>query len=164
MAKKKAIEEWRKHKDTCVEEYHSLLESLSKQNKKNLSKVVNDLHIDVFNEVDCLDCANCCKLIPPLINQEDVKRITSFLNIPISDFYKKHITIDEDGDMVLNKVPCIFLLSNNKCKVYEHRPLGCREYPLTDQNLFVENMEQHAINAKYCPAVFHVLERLKKLQ
>lgn len=164
MAKKKAIEEWRKHKDTCVEEYDSFLETLSKQNKKDLSKVANDLHIEVFKEVDCLDCANCCKSIPPLINQEDVKRITKFLDIPISDFYKKNVTIDEDGDMVLNTTPCIFLLPDNKCKVYEVRPLGCREYPLTDQDLFAENMDQHAINAKYCPAVFHVLERLKKLQ
>ena len=164
MSNSRAIEEWKERKSKVVEENKSLLKNLAKQKKSEVNNKANQLHVEVFKEVDCLDCANCCKSIPPLINQEDVKRITKFLNIPISDFYKKHITIDEDGDMVLNTVPCIFLLPDNKCKVYEVRPLGCHEYPLTDQNLFAENLDLHAINADYCPAVYHILERFKEIQ
>lgn len=164
MSNSRAIIEWKERRSKVVEESKLLLKNIAKQNKSGINAIANKLHVEVFKEVDCLDCANCCKSIPPLINQEDVKRISKYLNIPISDLYKNHVTIDEDGDMVLNTTPCIFLLPDNKCKIYEVRPTGCREYPLTDQNLFADNMDQHAMNAYYCPAVFHVLERLKKIQ
>ncbi|MBC34424.1 MAG: zinc/iron-chelating domain-containing protein [Bacteroidetes bacterium] len=155
------IQEWKDQRDKT--NFKETVSKASKIKKKELSIIADNLHDEAFSKIDCLNCANCCKSIPPLINQEDVKRISQFLKIPVSDLYKNHVTIDEDGDMVLNTTPCIFLLPDNKCKVYEVRPHGCREYPLTEGDLFISNMDQHEINAKYCPAVFYVLKQLEDL-
>jgi Fe-S-cluster containining protein len=72
------------------------------------------------------------------------------------------VCIDEDGDQVIAKTPCLFLLGNNHCLVYESEQRACRQYLHTDGNQFTENLKMHAANSKHCPAVFHILLRIEK--
>ncbi len=38
---------------------------------KNLDRIVQDIHAEVFSEIDCTECANCCKTLGPLFTEAD---------------------------------------------------------------------------------------------
>lgn len=130
---------------------------------KKTNQIADEIHQKVFKELDCLDCANCCKSIPPIVNITDSKRISSFLNISLKDFQTKFLKVDEDGDSVFKSSPCVFLNKDNTCQIYEVRPIACREYPHTDHMQFTSNFRLHKQNIEYCPAVFHIVEKLAKI-
>ncbi|HYX06053.1 MAG TPA: hypothetical protein VE912_04900 [Bacteroidales bacterium] len=46
--------------------------------------------------------------------------------------------------------------------VYEDRPRACREYPHTDRKKFHQILNLTLKNSEVCPAVFMVIEKLKK--
>ncbi|MEM9259149.1 MAG: YkgJ family cysteine cluster protein, partial [Bacteroidota bacterium] len=48
---------------------------------KDLDERFHDLHEEVFSEVDCLDCANCCKTTSPIFRDIDIDRLAKHLNI-----------------------------------------------------------------------------------
>lgn len=155
------IEDWESHKEASKNQYGKLILKLSKQKAKEVNAIANKLHDEVIKDVDCLECANCCTSIPPLVNDTDVKRISKFLAIKNSRFNEEYLTIDEDGDKVMKTVPCVFLGEGNKCDIYEVRPKACREYPHIDKYEFIKNLKLHLTNVSYCPIVYHVLERFK---
>ncbi len=158
---KNPIEEWRRRRTEVKVQNKKLIKRLSKLNDKKLNSITEGLHDKVFEKVDCLDCANCCKSIPPIINETDARRMAKHLGMKVTAFKDQYVKIDEDMDMVMNQSPCPFLQEDNKCLIYEYRPKACREYPHTEDFEFTSNLKLHAINARYCPAVFHILEDLK---
>ena len=42
-------------------EHRKFLAQLKKKAPKNLDKIVQQVHNEVFQEIDCTQCANCCK-------------------------------------------------------------------------------------------------------
>jgi len=135
---------------------------LKKKKPKNLDKIVQKLHDEVFQKIDCLDCANCCKSISPTLYDKDINRLAKHLKIKPSQFVEKYLYLDEEGDYVFKETPCPFLLNDNYCMVYESRPKACREYPHTDRPRFYQILDLTLKNAEVCPAVFELIERLKK--
>jgi Fe-S-cluster containining protein len=135
---------------------------LSKMNPRKLDELMLQFHNTEFNKIDCLQCANCCKSISPAMNESDIRRLASFLKLKISDFCSRYINMDEEGDYVFKQTPCPFLEHNNYCSAYESRPRACREYPHTDRKRFYQITELTAKNYKVCPAVFNIIEDLKK--
>jgi Fe-S-cluster containining protein len=154
------IENWRKQKDSHLPHQKKLLKKLKRHKGKSLDKFAVQVHEEVFEQLDCLDCANCCTGIPPLVNSTDVNRIAKKLGLSNAKFEAQYLTIDEDGDQVMNQSPCPFLLADKHCSIYEFRPKACRTYPHTDEQ-FSSNLNYHVTNTQYCPATFHILERLK---
>ena len=67
---------------------------------------------------------------------------------------------DEDNDFVLKSSPCPFLLADNRCSVYDHRPRACREYPHTDRRKMVQILELTHRNTLVCPAVLEILAKV----
>lgn len=160
------IEDWRqkmteKQGSRKLHSNKKWLESLKRLNNKNLSALAAETHQSVFSQLDCLQCANCCKSIPPIINETDVNRIAKFLRMKPTNFKQQYTLHDKDGDMVINQTPCPFLGKDNYCSIYEVRPKACRAYPHTDGYQFAENLKLHAVNATFCPAVYHILEQMK---
>ncbi len=155
------IAQWRSKRGGLRNEHAKLVKTLKKSKDKRINARADQLHEAVFGELDCLDCANCCISIPPIINETDIKRAAKFLRLRPADFKSQYIRVDEDQDMVINASPCPFLGSDNTCFIYEARPKACRAYPHTDNHEFLKNSRLHATNSYYCPAVFHILERMK---
>ena len=135
---------------------------LKKRKPKNLDKIVHELHHEVFQEIDCLDCANCCKSISPTLYHKDIDRLSKQLKIKPSQFVEEYLYLDDEGDYVFKQTPCPFLLSDNYCIVYENRPKACREYPHTDRSRFYQILNLTLKNSLICPAVFEIIEILKK--
>ena len=156
----KLFEEWKSKKENAGFYSKKQILNIAKKKAREVNNKADQLHEEVFSELDCLDCANCCKSIPPLLNEQDIKRIAKFLGIKAGHFKEEYTRIDEDGDIVLKTVPCIFLEEDNKCRVYEVRPKACREYPHTDNAQFMKNLKLHMENVAYCPAVYHIVSRL----
>ncbi len=154
------IQDWRNRKTAQRKKHRKLITQLHRKKGKSLDELGNDLHEQVFQELDCLDCANCCSSIPPMLLRADISRISKYLGMKPAKFEAEYLRIDEDGDRVMKTTPCPFLEEDNKCFIYEHRPKACRKYPHTDLLEFSQNMRLHAVNARHCPAVFHILERM----
>jgi Fe-S-cluster containining protein len=74
---------------------------------------------------------------------------------------KEYLQEDEDGDMVLQSLPCVFLLEDNRCSIYEFRPKACREFPHTDMKNQKRIFDITLRNSAVCPAVYEILERLE---
>jgi hypothetical protein len=129
-----------------------------------VDEAFQNLHEEVFAEVNCLECANCCKTLGPKLNNNDIRRISGVLRIKVSEFEEKYLRLDEDQDYVFAKMPCAFLEEDNTCKIYEDRPRACREYPHTDQRRIHQILDITLKNIETCPAVFEIVERLKKVK
>lgn len=135
---------------------------LARQKPKQLDQTVAQLHDEVFKEIDCLVCANCCKTTSPIFIDKDIDRIARHLGQRPADFVDQYLHLDEDGDYVLNEAPCAFLGEDNYCSIYEVRPRACREYPHTDRKNFHQILGLTLKNTAVCPAVFEVVKRLRE--
>lgn len=136
---------------------------LKKSKRKNLDALFHQLHETTFEHTDCLDCANCCKTTSPIFTTKDIERIAKTLKLKPAQFIEQYLRIDEDEDYVLTTAPCPFLEADNTCRIYEHRPKACREYPHTDRKAMHKILDLTYRNTLVCPAVFEIVEHLKQV-
>ncbi|MDZ4751730.1 MAG: YkgJ family cysteine cluster protein [Flavobacteriales bacterium] len=144
-------------------ENKKLLQRWGKNPPNNLDQQFHVQHDKAFEEIECLQCANCCKTTSPIFRNVDIDRISHHLGIKPSAFTEKYLHVDGDGDWVLNSAPCAFLGSDNYCSIYEDRPKACREYPHTDRKNMYQIMDLTYRNSLICPAVARVVEKMKAL-
>lgn len=139
-----------------------LAAKLKNKKPKKVDEVVHQLHDEAFDEIDCLECANCCKSLGPRLTSMDIERMAKALKMKTGDFEKQYIRIDEDNDEVFKSMPCPMLDVDNYCIVYENRPKACREYPHTDRKNFVQILNVTLKNTSTCPVVYQIMEEFKK--
>ena len=130
---------------------------------KRLDEVFHTTHDEVFDSVDCLGCANCCKTTSPVFYQRDIERAAKHIKLKPGEFIERFLRLDEDEDYVLNHAPCPFLGSDNYCSIYDSRPTACREYPHTNRKKMVQILDLTMRNTSVCPAVLRITDRLKVL-
>ena len=136
---------------------------LKKKRPKQLDRLMQDLHDQEFERTDCLDCANCCKTTSPIFTDRDIARISRHLRLKEQAFISQYLQRDDDDFMVLKSAPCPFLdLNDNACLIYDVRPKACAEYPHTNRKRFVQLTNLTLKNTEVCPAVFNIVENLKK--
>lgn len=131
-----------------------------KKKKQQLDSTIHALHEKEFKTRNCLDCANCCKTTSPIFRDIDVKRIAKHLRMKESEFINDYLKFDEDQDWVLKSSPCAFLGVDNKCDIYEVRPLACREYPHTDRKNNYQIADLTILNTMVCPAVANIVNEI----
>ena len=137
------------------------IDRLRKLRKGAVDSLVHPLHEAAFENIDCLNCANCCKTTGPLFTRADIERIANYLHISAADFTRNYLKVDEDNDYVLKSTPCSFLGSDNYCSIYEVRPKACREYPHTDRSNQLGILNLTEKNADICPAVADIFRNLE---
>lgn len=145
-----------------AKEHKKFLENLKRKPPKNLDYIVQETHDEVFEEISCLNCANCCKTTGPLFTEKDIDRISKHLKMKPKDFESKFLQIDEEQDKVLQNLPCWFLGENNECSIYEVRPKACREYPHTDRKKVFQINNLMLKNTLICPAAFVWVEKMQE--
>lgn len=117
--------------------------------------------VEVWKEMDCLACANCCKTMSPTFTQVDIKRIATHLNMGVEEFKKKWLYKDRNGDWINKSQPCQFLnLEDNKCSIYEVRPKDCSGFPHHTKRRMVDYMHVFKQNVEYCPATYKLVEKM----
>jgi len=144
-----------------AQENAKYLKKLKTRKPKKVDALMAKLHNETFQNIDCLNCANCCKTTGPLFLPSDIKRISKRLKMKPVEFEANYLRVDEDNDRVLQQVPCAFLGADNRCLIYEDRPKACREFPHTNRPKFHQITAITAKNISVCPAVYTMVERLK---
>jgi Fe-S-cluster containining protein len=140
--------------------YEKSLQRLKKKKPKEIDDLFENLHDKAFSKIDCLECANCCKTTSHIFRDVDIKRISKHLRLNEMQFISTYLRMDEERDYVLKKSPCSFLGSDNKCDIYEFRPLACREYPHTDRKNMHQILELTRKNTEICPAVAQIVKQI----
>lgn len=149
------LEEAKSHQ----EENKNVFSKLKK--KKKVDGYFHDKHEAVFEEIDCLKCANCCKTTSPIFRDVDIKRLSKHLRVKESQFINDFLYIDSDNDYVLKSSPCYFLNEDNTCSVYKFRPNACKEYPHTDRKNMHQILDLTLKNTEICPAVAKIVEQIR---
>ncbi len=137
------------------------LDSLKTKASEAVDNHIHQLHDRAFENIDCLQCANCCKTTSPIFEQADIDRISKSIKLPVGKFITSYLQMDEDGDFVLQSAPCAFLNTDNTCKIYDVRPKACAEYPHTNRKKMKEILDITFENAMVCPAVSFITDRIK---
>ncbi|HVN86570.1 MAG TPA: YkgJ family cysteine cluster protein [Candidatus Binatia bacterium] len=94
----------------------------------------------------CTGCGNCCKGTQVMITDADVRRIADGTGRPVGEL----VQFARPGEILLDKRSpwwvrfestravmtlrwtderCAFLDADERCAIYEHRPVTCRDFP-----------------------------------
>lgn len=151
LSKKKEDENW---------EFRSFLKGCGISSKK-IDSIVHKLYRKISSEIDCKTCANCCKEVQPVLDQEDIEKFSRGLGISVAQFKDQYLVKDKESEkFVFNKKPCHFL-KDNLCSHYAYRPKDCISYPHLHKNGFIFRLINVINNYSICPIVFNVYENLK---
>jgi uncharacterized protein len=141
----------------------TFLRKIEKDIPKGLDKLTAALAPEVWKEVDCLTCANCCKTMSPTFTKTDINRISKHFGQTPQAFTKKWLRKDRIGDMLNKTEPCQFLnLTDNKCSIYEIRPADCAGFPHLPKRKMVDYMHVHKQNIEFCPATYRLVEKMQE--
>ena len=144
--------------------YRRFLNKTEKNPPKGIDKITPVLDKEVWQEVDCLSCANCCKKMTPTFTPQDLKRISAHFNQTPDEFRMKWLKKDSNKDLVNKTQPCQFLdLKTNMCSIYAIRPVDCSGFTHLSRRKWTEYAHIHKQNIDYCPATFRMVEKMYKL-
>ena len=96
----------------------------------------------------CTGCGNCCRETMVMLTDADIRRLMEGTGRPWHEFARfipeGDITMDKRSPWWLRlrarryvlilrwqRRACVFLGADNRCTVYEHRPVACREHPFS---------------------------------
>lgn len=141
----------------------SFLTKLEKNPPRGLANLATSLEKEVWKDVDCLSCANCCKTMSPTYTQADIKRIAKHFDQTPAAFTKQWLRKDRIGDLLNKTEPCQFLdLKDNKCSIYAIRPLDCSGFPHLRKKKMVDYIHVHKQNIEHCPATYKLVEKMQE--
>lgn len=143
--------------------FRLFLSRLEKNTPRKLQVLVRTTEQEVWDEVNCLSCANCCKKMTPTFTPQDLQRISAHLHMTVDAFKEKWLYKErkKDGDWMNRKQPCQFLdLKTNFCSIYEVRPVDCAGFPHFYKK-FDDYVHVHKVNLEYCPATYTMVEKLR---
>jgi uncharacterized protein len=120
---------------------------------------------DIEAEIDCTQCANCCRVSEVGITDRDIDKLAKFIGVTREEFLRDSTQRDETNDLILKKsdAGCIFL-KDNLCTVYEARPQNCANFPhlVRGSGSIASRMWQLVDRAEYCPIVYNWMEKVKE--
>ena len=64
---------------------------------EEIDECVHEIANEISSKIDCTKCANCCKQIRPVLDEDDISRFALGLDIPISEFRQQYLSADEDS-------------------------------------------------------------------
>lgn len=144
----------------------AFLKKLKRRNPRNIFALSKQADAEMWKEIDCLDCANCCKTMTPTFTRAEVKRIAAHLGMTFNQYWDKYLEVDDDnGDIVNKNQPCQHLRKDNKCSIYDIRPSDCSGFPHHVRRDFFYQVQEKTYqeNIPRCPATLTFIEKLEKL-
>lgn len=141
--------------------FRKFLNRIEKTPPRGLDRIAAETDVEVWKEVACLSCANCCKTMSPTYNKTDLKRISAHFGMTVEAFRKKWLYKDRHGDWLNKQQPCQFLnLADNKCSIYPIRPSDCAGFPHHTKHRTKDYIHVFKQNIDYCPATFKLVEKM----
>jgi len=122
----------------------------------------------IEDQIDCTQCANCCRVLTVTVTERDVERLARYLRVSAARFVADYTAEgdEEDQGRILRhtkEAGCVFL-DGNACTVYDARPDLCRRFPhmVRGAGSIASRMWQFVDRACYCPIVYNSLEAFKE--
>lgn len=164
MAKSSRTVNLRSFRSKVAKEKRRMRGFLTRIEKKppvGLDKLVGKINEEVWKEIDCLSCSNCCRKMTPTFTENDIRRIARHLGMSTDMFRERWLYLDRNGDWMNRMQPCQFLdTATNMCNIYEVRPADCSGFPHLTRRKMTDYMAWHRQNIEYCPATFRMVENL----
>jgi Fe-S-cluster containining protein len=156
------IQRYSRHNEAEDWRFRTFLKVRLDLSNAELDAVVQEITDDIWKQIDCLSCGNCCKTLQIVVDDKDIKRLARRLGVSVPEFNRRYIGIAEDTTKHFQGTPCPFLGEGNVCSVYEDRPRACRDYPYLHEPNFRTRTISMIENCETCPIVFNVWQALKK--
>jgi Fe-S-cluster containining protein len=134
---------------------------LKQQDDEAIDSMVHTLTETITPQIDCTQCGNCCKSLMINITKEETDQLASHLQISETQLIDQYIEQSEQGQMIINTIPCHFL-KETSCSIYEHRFTECREFPHLHKPHFTGRLFGTMQYYEICPIIFNVVEKLKE--
>jgi len=120
----------------------------------------------IEEQIDCTQCANCCRVATVKLSARDVERLARYLRLTPAAFLTQYTTESDEEGTILRRTEeagCVFL-DGTACTVYEARPETCQRFPhlVRGNGSIASRMWQFIDRACYCPIVYNALEAFKE--
>ncbi len=136
------------------------------KSRDHSDRILRRIAQEVEEQIDCLQCANCCRVATAKVTDRDVERLSKYLRIKPSRFLADFTEKSEEEGIVIHrdkKTGCVFL-NGNECTVYDARPESCQKFPhvVRGNGSIASRMWEFVDRACYCPIVYNSLEAFKE--
>src|SRR5260370_25477617 len=116
----------------------------------------------IEEQIDCLQCANCCRVATAKVTERDVDRLAKYLHVKPARVMADYVVKSEEEGLILQrdkKTGCVFL-NGNECTVYDARPEGCQKFPhvVRGNGSTLSRMWELLHRARYFPILSNSLE------
>ncbi|MDE3167490.1 MAG: YkgJ family cysteine cluster protein [Acidobacteriota bacterium] len=120
----------------------------------------------IEEQIDCTECANCCRVATVKVSERDIERLAKFLRLKRERVVEDFVVESEEEGFILRreeKSGCVFL-NGKECTVYEARPDICQRFPhlVRGNGSIASRMWEMVDRACYCPIVYNSLEAFKQ--
>ena len=120
---------------------------------------------EIEAQIDCTQCANCCRITEVEITERDIERLAKELGATPEVFLRDFTQRDSDDHLILKRTEagCVFL-EGNLCSVYDARPQDCMNFPhvVRGNGSIDSRMWKLVDRAGYCPIVYNWIEKVKE--
>ncbi len=142
--------------------FRRFLTRLEKNTPRGIDKLAAETEKEVWQEVDCMRCGNCCKTMTPTYTSKDIKRIATHLQMTAADFKEKWLYKEKSsGDWLNKSTPCQFFdRQTHECSIYAVRPADCAGFPHLAKKKMTDYIHVHKQNIELCPATFKLVEKM----
>ena len=156
------IARYSRHNEAQDMRFRAFLKNELALSNEKLDALVQETTDAVWKQIDCTQCANCCRTLQIVVDSKDVKRLATRLGLSPQQFSRKYMHTDADGVKHLASTPCVFLGADNRCTVYEDRPQACHDFPYLHAKDFRQRTFMMIDNCATCPITFNVWQQLKQ--
>jgi Fe-S-cluster containining protein len=135
------------------------------KSRDHSDRILRRIAEGIEDQIDCLQCANCCRVATARLTERDVERLARHLRIKPARFLADYTMQSDEEGLILRRddqTGCVFL-NGNECTVYEARPESCQKFPhvVRGTGSIASRMWQFVDRACYCPIVYNSLEAFK---
>jgi Fe-S-cluster containining protein len=155
------IQRYARHNEAEDFRFRAFLKGRLNLSTEQTDAVVRQTTDEVWSQIDCTQCANCCRTLQVVLDVADIRRLSARLGMTARQFGRRYVQSAEDGTQHIAAIPCPFLGQDNRCTVYEDRPKACRDFPYLHEKRFVGRTFMMIDNTAVCPIVFNVWQALK---
>lgn len=107
----------------------------------------------ISKAINCKDCSNCCRNISIFVLKSELLKMEE-LKVPLSKKNGFHfISLKTDGT-------CYNLNKNNRCNIYDYRPMTCRLFPFYLMKRISTGFENKWIKYQFCPTKNRILKEI----
>lgn len=136
------------------------------KSRDHSDRILRRIAEDIEAQIDCMECANCCKVATVRLSERDAERLARFLRVSPDRFLAEYTAKSEEEGLILRRSSesgCVFL-NGRECAAYEARPDICQRFPhlVRGQGSIASRMWEFVDRACYCPIVYNSLEAFKE--